>query len=171
MKYVKLIKDITHNENGILIPVKEGTILEKIATRGYSGYQNQEIFIPENIVRSNPGYFVEITKSQWNEENQYSRIVDLILSEDPYIDWNSLVNEIRNRFLESDELPEWIKAISDQNANIPSYPMPQTPQYPGVIDSTMCPSCGNLKGSACWSTTCPYRIHVWYSSSTSGKTE
>jgi hypothetical protein len=178
MKYIKTLKDFTHLYCGTLILIKEGTLLEReILNEGKSFEESNyrpiglkpNVYIKSFIVESNPDYFVEIHENEWLRESKYTKIIDYILTIDPYINWANFVETIKSRFCPDvisteaiNDMLEKLKGDLTKGTPIPAYPA-----YPGVIDTTRCPSCGNLAGSPCWNTACPYRIQVWYSNSSS----
>jgi hypothetical protein len=182
MKYVKLVRDFTYvsHDNTILL-VKEGTYLSLIENdeEGKTYYRpsftdENVIKIPKLVIESNCGYFFEVSETEWIRESKYVDIFNSILEKDPYINWSDFVQEIQRRFLSSSKVPlefeEFLKKIKDSEKNWPiQNPSPIYPTYPlPQLDQSRCPSCGNLKGSPCLSSACPYRIQVWYSSSTKG---
>jgi hypothetical protein len=179
MKYIKLIKDLTHLHQGTLFLIKEGTLLQKdfspegmcheILYRPY-GWKT-DIGIAESIVQKNPNFFVEITETEWLRETKYTQIFDYILELDPYINWQDLISTIQTKFIQlgapsEDQIKDWLDKIKKEMSPQPIPQFPQYPTYPGVIDSTRCSSCGNLIGTPCWSTACPNRLQIWCSTNT-----
>jgi hypothetical protein len=175
MKYVKTIKEFTHLHQGALIPIKEGTLMERTCSEEGTTYSefyrplgwDPNIIIGSKIVESNPNYFCEITETEWMRETKYAKIFRYILELDPYINWQDLISTIDDRFVFSRgnrfPIKDWVEKLSDPKSGAPANPHPT---YPGVVDTTRCTSCGNLKGSPCWSTACPQRIQIWYSTNT-----
>jgi hypothetical protein len=180
MKYIKLIKDLTHLHQGTLILIKEGTLLQKeFSIEGICheilyrpcGYKT-DIGIAESIIQKNPNFFVEVTETEWLRENRYNQIFDYILELDPCINWQDLISTIQMRFIQRGDAPsdDQIRDFLDKmKKEISPQPIPQYPHYPtypGVVDNTRCPGCGNLIGSPCWNTACPNRLQIWCSTNT-----
>ena len=154
--YYKITKDITLVDGENLSELNEGDIvfsyfhfpsdkIEKCAVL------NKNIHLSIGLVKKNPEIFQEITEDEFNIKCETEKIKSILLQL-PVEERKEIVMSLYKEFI-----PQ-ILFIP------PSSPMP-TPfnPYKDVIGG--CSVCGNSIGTPCWSTNCPNRIQIWYSSS------
>jgi hypothetical protein len=159
-KYYKITQDITLIEGENLLQLKKGEFLfsaNLLNDKEMCAILGKDSLLSLNLVKKNQEIFEEISKEEFDFELSLSTVRNLFLE---------MEVEERKRIIQ-----ELYKEFIPQILFIPpTSPMPMPAPfnpYKDVIGG--CSVCGNSIGTPCWSTNCPNRIQIWYSSSSDVK--
>jgi hypothetical protein len=188
MKFIT-IKEYTHHGGTSVklsqIPV--GTLIQRaIVTDSNPGMEyvtvgfgdESQYYIGASVVENSPEYFKEISNEEyWKEIGKRELINTVLLNEERGITPEEAINMIAEHFgihvnkekedlaRSFQDLMEEIDRVKEQSQKMPFEPYPGwQPIGPGYRQPVC--QCGNDGTRPCWSTACPNRLIVTYSSTT-----